>query len=98
LSDIVSELVLVTAGNIFTASMHVFCAVVGAGVLALPYSVSWLGWVAGPIMVILFYLFSLLSSRLLASCYEVNGIEHGRYHHVGTVMCESPERAYGSRV
>jgi len=77
----------VIVGNVFTASMHVFCAVVGAGVLALPYSVSWLGWVAGPIMVILFYLFSLLSSRLLASCYEVNGIEHGRYHHVGTGMC-----------
>lgn len=27
--------------------MHIFCAVVGAGVLALPQSVAWLGWVAG---------------------------------------------------
>lgn len=65
-----------------TCMMHVFCAVVGAGVLALPYSVSWLGWVAGPILIIVFYLFSMLSSILLASLYEVNGVEHGRYHHV----------------
>ena len=69
-------------GNVFTGSMHVFCGVVGAGVLALPYSVSWLGWVAGPILVIVFYAFSLLSSFLLASLFEVNGIEHSRYHHL----------------
>jgi amino acid permease len=62
--------------------MHVFCAVVGAGVLALPYSVSWLGWVAGPLLIVLFYGFSLLSSLLLAQLYEVNGVEHARYHHV----------------
>lgn len=69
-------------GTLMTCMMHVFCAVVGAGVLALPYSVSWLGWVAGPILIIVFYLFSLLSSMLLASLYEVDGVEHARYHHV----------------
>eukprot|EP00889_Picochlorum_renovo_P000360 jgi/Picre1/27390/NNA_000357.t1 len=68
--------------NVFTGSMHMFCGVVGAGVLALPYSVSWLGWVAGPILVILFYAFSMLSSFLLVSLFEVNDIEHGRYHHL----------------
>ena len=75
---------LIIVGNVFTATMHTFCAVVGAGVLALPYSVSWLGWVAGPTLIIVFFLISLLSSRMLAMCYEANGIEHGRYHHVGT--------------
>ncbi|KAI8112681.1 hypothetical protein M9434_004002 [Picochlorum sp. BPE23] len=69
-------------GNVFTGSMHMFCGVVGAGVLALPYSVSWLGWVAGPFLVILFYAFSMLSSFLLVSLFEVNDIEHGRYHHL----------------
>ena len=73
---------LLSVGTLMTCMMHVFCAVVGAGVLALPYSVSWLGWVAGPLLIILFYLFSLLSSILLASLYEVNGVEHARYHHV----------------
>lgn len=30
-------------GNMFTAVMHIFCAIVGAGVLALPSTVAWLG-------------------------------------------------------
>lgn len=31
-------------GTTFTASMHIFCAVVGAGVLSLPKVLAWLGW------------------------------------------------------
>ena len=61
--------------------MHIVCAVVGAGVLALPYSVSWLGWVAGPSLVLIFYLIALMSSHMLAAVYEVDGIEFSRYHH-----------------
>lgn len=34
----------------------------GAGVLALPRSIAYLGWVAGPLMIIVFYLVSLLTS------------------------------------
>lgn len=98
----------------------------GAGVLALPQSLGWLGWVAGPILLITFYITSLISSwcvsewvgaslglsdgdggtrarglsppvrgslaitptsptlatRLLADCYEVDGVENGRYHDI----------------
>ena len=32
------------AGNTFTATAHILTAVVGAGVLALPYSLAMLGW------------------------------------------------------
>ncbi|RMZ56151.1 hypothetical protein APUTEX25_004575 [Auxenochlorella protothecoides] len=68
------------AGTRTTAAIHIFCGVVGAGVLALPRSVAYLGWIAGPLMIIVFYLISLLTSMLLADIYEVNGVEHGRYH------------------
>ncbi len=69
-------------GTLMTAVMHVFTAVVGAGVLNLPYAVSWLGWVAGPVLITAFFLFSLLSSVMLGQCFEVNGVEHERYHHL----------------
>ncbi|KAL6784594.1 hypothetical protein ACKKBF_B02425 [Auxenochlorella protothecoides x Auxenochlorella symbiontica] len=54
----------------------------GAGVLALPRSLGWLGWVAGPILIFMFYLIALLSSWLLADCYQVEGVENGRYHDI----------------
>lgn len=68
-------------GSIASASLHCFCAIVGAGVLALPHANAWLGWVAGPICIVIFYLISLLTSVMLADVFEVNGVEHTRYHH-----------------
>ncbi|EFN59501.1 hypothetical protein CHLNCDRAFT_138133 [Chlorella variabilis] len=68
-------------GSLLTAVIHIFCAVVGAGVLALPRVVAWLGWVAGPICTILSSVVQLTSSRMLAMVYCVNGVEHARYHH-----------------
>jgi amino acid permease len=66
--------------------MHIFCAVVGAGVLALPQSVAWIGWAAGPLLILVFYLIILMSSHMLAKCYQTRGedgqiYEHARYHH-----------------
>ena len=69
------------AGTTWTAVGHIFCAVVGAGVLGLPNSVAWLGWVAGPICLVVFFAVSLWSSHLLAQLYCVDGIEFARYHH-----------------
>jgi len=51
---------------------------VGAGVLALPRTMAWLGWVAGPICIIAFYVIALISSRMLSMVYCVNGTEHAR--------------------
>ena len=72
---------LAPAGTVWTAVAHIFCAVVGAGVLGLPNSVAWLGWVAGPICLVVFFVLSLWSSHLLAQLYCVDGIEFARYHH-----------------
>lgn len=68
-------------GSVRTAASHFFCAMVGSGVLAFPRAVAWLGWIAGPILIIVFYCVALVTAGLLASCYRVNGKEHGRYHH-----------------
>ena len=42
------------AGNTVTAAAHCITAVIGAGVLALPYSVGALGWAGGPVMIAMF--------------------------------------------
>jgi amino acid permease len=68
-------------GTVWTTSLHVFTAIVGAAILALPKVLSWLGWVAGPILLWIFFAISLLASRMLSSCYESDGVEHARYHH-----------------
>lgn len=68
-------------GTVMSTSLHVFCAIVGASILALPKTFAWLGWIAGPILMWVFFGISLLSSRMLSSCYEANGVEHQRYHH-----------------
>ena len=106
------------AGTLFTAVSHIFCAVVGAGVLGLPNSLAWvrslaaappppsccrracrrrcrcahprpprcrscvqLGWIAGPICLLAFFVISLWSAHLMAQLYLVDGIEFSRYHH-----------------
>ena len=47
----------------------------------LPYSVAWLGWIAGPACLIVFFSISMWSSHLLAQLYCINGVEFARYHH-----------------
>lgn len=66
--------------------MHIMTGIIGIGILALPQAVAYLGWVAGCIMLILFFLAALLSARMLASVYVVDGIEHSRYHHAGALL------------
>eukprot|EP00887_Chlorella_sp_A99_P005579 scaffold1.g5579.t1 len=66
------------------AALTVVTAVIGAGVLALPYAVGALGWIAGPICIIFFYLVSLAGCHMLASIYDYpygTGQQHGRYIH-----------------
>ncbi|KAI8113466.1 hypothetical protein M9435_003467 [Picochlorum sp. BPE23] len=68
-------------GTVATTSLHVFNCIVGAAILALPKVMSWLGWIAGPILLWVFFGISLMASRMLSACYESDGVEHARYHH-----------------
>jgi hypothetical protein len=45
--------------------------VVGAGVLTLPHAVSWLGWLAGPLCLTVFFVINIWCAFMLADVYEV---------------------------
>lgn len=55
--------------NIVTAVGHTVTAVMGAGVLNLPYATAVLGWVGGPISILVFSYITLYTSYLLADCH-----------------------------
>jgi amino acid permease len=49
---------------------HIITGVIGAGVLALSWSVAQLGWVAGPVAVLCFAGVTYVSAVLLSHCYR----------------------------
>ena len=52
---------------------HLLTAIIGAGVLGLPNAVAWLGWVAGPVAVLLFYAISVWLGVVLSMVYHAKG-------------------------
>lgn len=58
------------AGSFWTASAHVITAVIGSGVLSLAWSIAQMGWVAGPLVLLLFAFVTYYTSSLLADCYR----------------------------
>lgn len=61
------------------ASCHIITAIIGAGVLGLPHAVSWLGWGAGIIILVLFFIITWCASMLLTDMYEVEGVKNPTY-------------------
>ncbi|KAK8947980.1 Amino acid permease 3 [Platanthera guangdongensis] len=57
-------------GTMWTASAHIITAVIGSGVLSLAWAIAQLGWIAGPIVMILFAFVIFYTSSLLADCYR----------------------------
>ncbi|GAB4816159.1 hypothetical protein N2152v2_003205 [Parachlorella kessleri] len=66
-------------GSVFTGVSHGVCALIGAGVLALPNAVAAMGWVAGLLCLLAFYIISVGASIVLANLYEVDGKKYGSY-------------------
>lgn len=66
-------------GGWLLATAHIVTAIIGAGVLGLPYAMSWLGWVGGIITLLLFFAITLWSSLLLTECHETGGMKHPTY-------------------
>jgi amino acid permease len=54
----------------WTASAHIITAVIGSGVLSLPWSMAQLGWIAGPMALVFFAIVTYTMSLLLADCYR----------------------------
>jgi len=67
-------------GDCLSTTAHSLTAIIGIGILALPYAISYLGWIAGPILLFVFYLCTVLSNYLLLSIYQLHGRTHSTYH------------------
>ncbi|XP_058213798.1 probable amino acid permease 7 [Rhododendron vialii] len=57
-------------GTIWTAVAHVITGIIGAGVLSLAWSTAQLGWIAGPLIMVVFAAITILSANLLCDCYR----------------------------
>lgn len=56
---------------------HIITGVIGAGVLSLAWSMAQLGWIAGPLAMVLFASVTLISTYLLCNCYKTPDPEVG---------------------
>jgi amino acid permease len=56
---------------------HIITGVIGAGVLSLSWSVAQLGWIAGPLFILLFAATTYISTHLLSDCYIFHDPEQG---------------------
>ncbi|CAJ1977310.1 unnamed protein product [Sphenostylis stenocarpa] len=64
-------------GTWVTACAHIVTAVIGSGVLSLAWAVSQLGWIAGPLALLMFSVITLFTSFLLSDCYRYPDSVHG---------------------
>ncbi|KAJ4824344.1 hypothetical protein Tsubulata_004307 [Turnera subulata] len=74
-------------GNLCSATAHIITAVIGSGVLSLAWAIAQLGWIAGPVILVLFSIITWYTSCLLADCYRFPGPIEGtrNYSYIGTV-------------
>lgn len=71
-------------GTVWTASSHVITAVIGSGVLSLAWSMSQLGWIAGPLVLLGFSFVTYYTSMLLADTYRSPDPVTGRRNYTYT--------------
>ncbi|KAH6795570.1 hypothetical protein C2S51_036556 [Perilla frutescens var. frutescens] len=64
-------------GTVWTAIAHIITGVIGSGVLSLAWSVAQLGWIAGPISMVVFGIITIISSSILCDCYRYPHPEMG---------------------
>lgn len=96
-------------GSVWTASAHIITAVIGSGVLSLAWATAQLGWLAGPVVMLLFSIVTYFTSTLLAACYRsgdpISGKRNYTYmdavrSNLGKIQCsnESVEEIRESRI
>ncbi|KAL2893476.1 Amino acid permease 1 [Bienertia sinuspersici] len=57
-------------GTVWTATAHAVTAVIGSGVLAVPWSVAQMGWIYGPLSLFGFAIITYICAILLCDCYR----------------------------
>jgi amino acid permease len=68
-------------GTVWTATTHAITAVIGSGVLALPWSVAQMGWIIGPLALIGCAYITYFTAVLLTDCYRTPDPVHGKRNH-----------------
>uniref|UniRef100_A0ACD6AP22 Uncharacterized protein n=1 Tax=Avena sativa TaxID=4498 RepID=A0ACD6AP22_AVESA len=76
-------------GTVWTATAHVITAVIGSGVLSLPWSTAQLGWVAGPATLSVFAVITYYTSVLLTDCYRSDDAVTGKRNYTYMEAVES---------
>ncbi|CAL0301741.1 unnamed protein product [Lupinus luteus] len=64
-------------GTVWTAVAHIVTGVIGSGVLSLAWAIAQLGWIGGPLAMILFASITLFTSFLLSDTYRSPDPENG---------------------
>jgi amino acid permease len=79
--------VIARTGNWITTSGHIITAVIGTGVLSLPWAFAQLGWGAGPVLLAMFGAVTLYTTFMLADCYRAPDPVTGKrtYTYIGAV-------------
>jgi hypothetical protein len=77
------------AGTVWTAAAHIITAVIGSGVLSLAWAMAQLGWVAGPVILLLFAAITYYTCCLLSDCYRVGDPATGKRNYTYTEAVES---------
>ncbi|XP_039171286.1 amino acid permease 3-like [Eucalyptus grandis] len=57
-------------GTVWTTSIHIITSVIGVGVLSLAWATAQLGWIASPIIMLLFAFVTFYTSQILAACFS----------------------------
>jgi amino acid permease len=68
--------------------------VIGSGVLSLAWAMAQLGWVTGPVTLVLFAVITLYTCGLLADCYRVGDPVTGKRNYTYTEAVKSNLGAY----
>eukprot|EP00258_Populus_trichocarpa_P023623 XP_024439642.1 amino acid permease 2 [Populus trichocarpa] len=68
----------IRTGTVWTATAHAFTAIIGSGILALPWSVAQLGWILGPFFLVFFAAVTYYIAILLCDCYRTPDPVKGR--------------------
>ncbi|KAH0437044.1 hypothetical protein IEQ34_026307 [Dendrobium chrysotoxum] len=76
-------------GTVWTASAHIITAVIGSGVLSLAWAIAQLGWIAGPIVMIIFSFVIFYTSSLLADCYRTGDAITGKRNYTYSAAVHS---------
>ncbi|XP_059282128.1 probable amino acid permease 7 isoform X1 [Lycium ferocissimum] len=64
-------------GTEWTAVAHIITGVIGAGVLSLAWSIAQLGWIAGPLAILICASVTLFATTILCDCYKSPDSELG---------------------